>query len=132
VNVVDTNVVVRFLVQESDDEGQRNAAEAVIRGGNIFLLKTVLLETEWILRSRYGFASAAVARALRALMGLDAIETEDAAAVAEALTWHEAGLDFADALHLASISPQDCFVTFDRRLIQRARRLRAGPAVVEP
>jgi predicted nucleic acid-binding protein len=33
----------------------------------------------------------------------------------------ERGLDFADALHLASSGGATRFVTFDRRLVRRAR-----------
>lgn len=41
----------------------------------------------------------------------------------QALLWHENGLDFADALHLAQ--SQDCeqFYTFDEKLIKNAREL---------
>jgi predicted nucleic acid-binding protein len=48
--------------------------------------------------------------------------------VAQALVWAEAGVDFADALHLASAASCEAFVTFDKQLARRARGL-VGPRV---
>ena len=58
---------------------------------------------------------------LRGVAGLPNVELEDAGAVADALAALERGLDFADALHLASSGGATRFVTFDRRLVRRAR-----------
>jgi predicted nucleic acid-binding protein len=51
-------------------------------------------------------------------------------AVVEALRWMRAGMDFADALHLASVGQADRFATFDRGLIKRAQKV-AGIKVVQ-
>jgi len=53
---IDTNVLVRFLVR--DDEAQFEKARRLIKrevgaGENVFVNLLVLLETEWVLRSRY-------------------------------------------------------------------------------
>ncbi len=58
---------------------------------------------------------------LRGVAGLPNVELEDTGAVADALAALERGLDFADALHLASSGGATRFVTFDRRLVRRAR-----------
>jgi predicted nucleic-acid-binding protein len=129
--VVDTNIVVRFLV-DHDDAGQRRAAAATMAGGDVLLQTGVLLETEWVLRSRYGFKRTDIVAALRALMGLDGISTENSDEVQRALDWHGAGLDLADALHLAGTRPNDVFVTFDRGLIRQAGRLAGAPPVRAP
>ncbi len=127
---VDTNVVVRFLT--ADDAEQAARAEAVLRGGAVLLLKTVLLETEWVLRAGYQLEGRAIARGLRALLGLPGVTAEDAPAVARALDWYEAGLDFADALHLASSTGARGFATFDQALIRRARRRGIAPTAFAP
>jgi predicted nucleic-acid-binding protein len=57
------------------------------------------------------------------LAGLPAIHVEDASVVAQALDWFAAGMDFADALHLASSRAADGFATFDRKLATQARKL---------
>jgi predicted nucleic acid-binding protein len=50
---------------------------------------------------------------------------EDELAVAKALDWFQEGLDFADALHLASAGNAKRFATCDRKLARQARRTTA-------
>ena len=111
---VDTNVLVRFLVR--DDAAQAASAAGLIQENEVWVSKTVLLETEWVLRSLYGFAPGTLGEALRALAGLQTVRLEDELAVAKALEWFQAGVDFADALHLASVGNAGRFATFDRKL----------------
>ena len=56
-------------------------------------------------------------------------EVEDPGAVHLALALYRGGMDFANALHLASSIAADRFVTFDRELAEGARSLGALPAV---
>lgn len=127
---VDTNIVVRYLVE--DDVAQTDRAEAVLKGDAVLVPKTVLLESEWVLRTRYRFDRAAVAGGLAKLMGLPGIVVEDAAVVARALTWFGQGLDLADALHLASSGHAQAFATFDRALQRDARALADAVPVIAP
>lgn len=115
---IDTNVVVRFLT--GDDRRQAKAARAAIEAGDIFVATTVLLESEWVLRSAYGFAPAQIATGLRGLAGLPGVTVEEPLLLAQALDWMEAGMDFADALHLAKSGGCESFLTFDRKLAQAA------------
>ena len=117
---VDTNVLVRFLVR--DDAKQAARAAELIRDNQIWISKTVLFETEWVLRSLYNFTAESLVRALRALAGLETVFLEDEVSVAKALDWFKEGLDFADALHLASAGDATQFATFDRKLARQARR----------
>ena len=50
---IDTNVLVRALVR--DDTTQSARAEALLSEHRIFIPVTVMLELEWVLRSRYAF-----------------------------------------------------------------------------
>jgi predicted nucleic-acid-binding protein len=114
----DTNVVVRYLV--GDDPEQAARARALIDTQAVYLPVTVVLETDWVLRSAYGFGRVEVARALRAFGGLPTVTVEDAARVADALDRAEAGMDLADALHAGRAEGCTGFVTFDKRLIASA------------
>lgn len=127
---VDTNVVVRYLVE--DDVAQTDRAEVVLRSGAVLVLKTVLLEAEWVLRTAYRLDRAAIGAGLRGLIGLPGIEVEDGEVVARAFAWFEQGLDFADALHLASSGRVEAFATFDRALRRRAATLSGAPPVIAP
>jgi predicted nucleic-acid-binding protein len=128
---VDTNIPVRYLVE--DDVAQTDRAETVLRSRSVFLPKTVLLETEWVLRTLYRFERAAIEDGLTRLLGLPGIEVEDRPAVALALAWYGQGpLAFADALHLASSRHADAFATFDQTLRRRARAIADAIPVVAP
>ena len=116
---VDTNIVVRYLT--GDDPGQSARARAAIEAGHVFLSTTVLLETDWVLRSVYGFAGKEVAAALRAFAGLPDVSVESPALLAEALDRAEEGMDFADALHLGASAQCEAMLTFDRRFIEMAK-----------
>ena len=122
---VDTDVVVRLVT--NDDPVQARRAARVFEAEDVLLPKTVLLETEWVLRYSYGLARPNILGALRGLLGLARVTVEDSASVARALKWYERGLDLADALHLASSRPARSFVTFDRNLVRRAKAIAEIP-----
>ena len=122
---VDTNVVVRLLI--NDNHRQADAAHNLIVAHEVFVSVTVILETEWVMRSGYAFTSAQIAAGLRRLFGLRGVTVEQSGEVARALEWLELGMDFADALHLARSTRCDAFVTFDRKFAKRAQALEAPP-----
>lgn len=116
---VDTNVLVRLLTR--DDEAQFRKALKLFQQEEIFIPKTVFLETEWVLRYAYDFTPVQIADALEKLAGLSQVTTESASQVAQALAGFREGLDFADALHLASATDQvSSFATFDQKLVKNA------------
>jgi predicted nucleic-acid-binding protein len=116
---IDTNVIVRYLTADHPEQSRK--AKALVDGQDVFVTATVLLETEWVLRSVYGHKPLAVANALEALAGLPRVTLEDAMATSVALGWTRRGMDFADALHLAKARGCEAFVSFDRRLAKAAK-----------
>ena len=60
--------------------------------------------------------------ALEALIGLPNVACDDESDVRQALMWHQAGMEFTDAPHLAASSRAAQFVAFDRDMIQGAKR----------
>jgi predicted nucleic-acid-binding protein len=121
---VDTNVLVRLVT--SDQPAQAARAAAVFRSGTVLIPKSVLLETEWVLRYSYHLQTPAILRALRGVLGLENVSVEDPATAATALRLLEQGLDFADALHVASSAKVERFLTFDGKLVKRAARVLPG------
>lgn len=127
-DAVDTNVLVRLVV--ADDAAQTRRARSAFSAPAVFIAKSVILEAEWVLRYSYGLAPDAVVRAMRAVLGLPNVTAENEDQVLQALVWHESGLDFADALHLASGAAAKRFLTFDSKFAKKARALGAvGVAV---
>lgn len=119
---LDTNVIVRVVT--ADDPEQLAVALEVFRSGDLWLCKTVLLETEWVLRYSYQLSSEAIRESFQRLLGYRALQVEDRGSVLLALSLFEKGMDFADALHLASSAGAEHFATFDRSLAKVAERLR--------
>ena len=99
---LDTNVLIRFLVR--DDEEQFERAERVIRRAArasepVFISLLVLLETEWVLRSRYKLSKAEILSAFSELMTAMDLSFEDEHSIEEALfTWKESTAQFANCL----------------------------------
>lgn len=122
----DTNVLVRFMTD--DVPAQADIAEALMRQHTVFLSRTVLLESEWVLRSRYGQQPTALATFFQALIEAENVVLEAPEQVAQALAWYRLGADFADALHLAACG-EALMHTFDRGFCKQAQAAGAAPAV---
>ena len=99
---IDTNILVRFLVR--DDERQFEKARKLIRsevvaGRSVFVSQLVLLETEWVLRSRYDFNQNEIIGAISGLLDSSDVQLEDEPEIEEALyVWNDSNTEFADCL----------------------------------
>ena len=121
---IDTNVLVRLLVR--DVEAQFERARKLIkraagRSESVFISQLVLLETEWVLRSRYGVAKAAMIAALSALLEAHELLFEDEPSVEEALfVWKDSTAEFADCLINAHHRALGCpaTATFDSKALK--------------
>jgi predicted nucleic-acid-binding protein len=122
----DTNLLVRALVADHDD--QVAVVRQLIASDTIFLSRTVLLETEWVLRTRYRIPRTDLSAFFAALLETDNTLIEDADAVSHALDWYAQGADFADALHLAACGSA-VMHTFDRDFCKAARDAGIAPEV---
>jgi predicted nucleic-acid-binding protein len=121
---LDTNVLVRFLVR--DDEPQFARARRLIqqgaaRGEPVLISLLVLLETEWVLRSRYQLAKTEIAAAFSGLLESSGLLFEDEESVERALyIWKDSGAQFADCLIGARHRALGCRATasFDTRALR--------------
>ena len=125
---VDTNIIVRYLAR--DDAEQFALAQAILSSGPVFIGVTVVLETCWVIERVYRRSVADTVALVRAVLGLPSMIVEDAVSVANALAWAEAGLDIADAIHLARSADCADFATFDATLAKRSKDLSAVPVVL--
>jgi predicted nucleic-acid-binding protein len=121
---LDTNVLVRFLVR--DHEAQFERARRLIKREvgaqeKVLISLMVLLETEWVLRSRYAVQKTHIIDAISGLLDATELELEDEPAVEEALyLWEDSAADFADCLIGAHHRRLGCraTATFDARAVK--------------
>lgn len=118
---IDTNLIVRYLV--GDHPAQAARARRLIDNNDVFVCTMVLLETEWVLRSVYGFSAEQCAKGLTDFAGLPRVTLEDVASAAKALAWMHRNIDFADGVHLAKAENCDAFISFDRDFAKSANAL---------
>ncbi len=127
---LDTNVIARYLLK--DDAAQHLRAVAIMAGDeDIWVPVTVVLELTWVLKVQ-GCSNPDVLKGLRGVLSIDEVTVQHAELVRVALAWAEAGMDIADALHLALSGTADRMVSFDTDLIRTAGRLRTTPEVSRP
>lgn len=122
----DTNLLVRALV--ADNPEQVAMLRRLIAGDTVFISRTVLLETEWVLRARYQKTRAQLHEFFCALLETDNTVIEAPESVGNALDWYAQGADFADALHLAACGTA-VMHTFDRDFCKAARNAGVAPEV---
>ncbi len=122
----DTNLLVRALV--ADHAEQVAIVRQLIARDIVFISRTVLLETEWVLSSIYKKNRTELHEFFTALLETDNTVVEDAEALSHAMDWYAQGADFADALHLAACGGA-LMHTFDRDFCRDARAAGIAPAV---
>jgi predicted nucleic-acid-binding protein len=128
--VIDTNVLVRFIARDDADQHAR-AAHLLARSG-CRLLDTVLLETEWVLRKIYKYSREQIAVAFEIIGGIEGVTAESPERLTGAITAYRAGMDFADAFHIAGAKDAHAFASFDIDLIKKAQRAFSSPSFVQP
>lgn len=122
----DTCLLVRFVTD--DNQAQADLAESLMRDNTVFIPRTVLLESEWVLRSRYQKPREAIAAFFNALLETENVVIEDTTLFRKAVIWYKMGADFADAMHLAAC--QDTVLhTFDRNFCKTARNAGITPKI---
>ncbi len=122
----DTNVLVRYLVRDDPaqfERARRLISREVDTREPVLVSLLVLLETEWVLRSRYDLLKTEIIGAFSSLLDAAEIEFEDEPSVERALyTWKDAGAEFADCLINARNLSLGCraTATFDGKALKIA------------
>jgi predicted nucleic-acid-binding protein len=117
---IDSNVLVRLLTR--DDERQFAVAMALAanvesKEDALFVPLTVVLELEWVLRSRYDLDKPTVVDTLSDLLDTRELHFENEAVVERALAlYRDARADFGECLHVSAASLHAAlpFFTFDQ------------------
>jgi len=116
---LDTNVLVRYLVQDHPAQGRKAAAYiegAASAGEQILIGNIVLCETVWVLDSAYGYAKSEIEAAIEKLLQSSTFQFEAKDIVWAAFQEYRAArIDFADCLigHVYAALGCEPTATFD-------------------
>ena len=121
---LDTNVLVRYLVE--DDEAQSRRAsklieKAVSEGEELFISDVVMCETVWVLSSAYRFSRPEIVDVLGNLLRARSVVFTSTDRLFRSLDAFRKGKgDFADYLirELAKAAGAETVATFDRKLLK--------------
>jgi predicted nucleic-acid-binding protein len=120
---LDTNVLVRFLVR--DDENQASAANNLLSSLTVdepgFVCREVVVELVWVLERAYGFPRDQIADVLEQLVSTEVLVIESADDVAQtAFRYSAGGAGFSDLMILAAAERSGArpLYTFDQKAAQ--------------
>jgi predicted nucleic-acid-binding protein len=120
---LDTNVLVRYLVQ--DDETQLRAVLALLlkKKATFFVPDLVLVEADWVLTSLYHWTVEEVADAFARLLTIQNLLFEDEGRLRSALRAVRQGADLSDELIVDRCRDMGCrsVATFDQGMAKRHR-----------
>jgi predicted nucleic-acid-binding protein len=123
---LDTNVLIRFLVEDDVPQSRRATAlveGAVARDEQLFVSDIVMCETVWVLSSAYRFSRTEIVDALSQLLRARSVVFSSADSIARALdAYRKERGDFADYLirEHARSAGAETVATFDGALFKES------------
>jgi predicted nucleic-acid-binding protein len=120
---VDTNVLLRTLVDDEDAAAQCEQARRIVGAADgVRVHATVLLETAWLLARAYRLPRQELASLLAAVCEHPKMQIDDAPRWLAAIAlYRETNIDFADAVVLIDAREQHISLqTFDKKLGKQA------------
>lgn len=123
---LDTNVIVRYLVQdepEQSDQANRLIEKAVANGETFWISQITLCEIVWVLERCYSSSKTELIDVIKQLLQTQRIRVEHDDVARQALRdfEHHEGVDFSDCLIGRQNSSNDCFFTytFDKKAAKK-------------
>lgn len=126
---IDTNVLVRMLVDDPDSQEQcEQARDLIANHSDAWVCRIVLIESVWVLERAYDFTKEQIILVLETLMQHPNIHLEDAENLNNALTIFSASnAGFADCLILTDVQRKRLVLhTFDKKLSKLHGAKRVG------
>lgn len=125
---IDTNVLVRFLVDDTGAADLCRLAKNLFIQRAVFIPESVLLETEWVLRAVYDVPRLDIYDAFAKLLRLRRVLVPDPSGFREVLTYYAEGFDFADAWHLIRSDGYE-MKTVDGNFLKKARKAKKSASM---
>ena len=123
---LDTNVLVRFIVEDDDEQTERATRliqDAVTKNEPLFVSEVVLCEVVWVLARVYKLSKEELVQTLRALLQAREVDIREKDRVRPAVDAFAGGKgDFADYMirEVATAAGCDRIATFDKALLKEA------------
>ena len=130
---IDTNVLLRLLVDDPNEKQQAQLARDLLnQHGQVWVSAIVLIETIWVLQSRYKLTKEHLIVVIEKLIQHPRIHLENTASVDNALTLYSAcNTGFADCTILNEAKKKQLILhTFDRKLARLHGAKRVGDEAV--
>ena len=118
---LDTNILVRYLTQDDEEQLRVLLAMLLKKGATFFVSDLVLVETRWTLRALYGWTDEEVADAFQRLLTTHNLEFEDESRLRTAIRAMLTGADFPDELIVDRCRTSGCrkVASFDKGMAKR-------------
>ena len=116
---VDTNVLIRILVDDLGAASQMQAARALLANSEVlYVPQIVQVETVWVLESAYYFDKPAICKILDHLQRHPKFQLQSAESIESAVAlFRQHSVDFSDCLILTESTKQQLkLFTFDKKL----------------
>lgn len=116
---LDTNVLVRVFVDDSDSPEQSNHVRQLVSQHNtVYVTQVVQVETVWVLNRSYDFSKAEILLILKTLLNNQSFRLESEVIFAKALLLYQSSnIDFSDAVILQTSLQQNLqLISFDKKL----------------
>lgn len=116
---LDTNVLVRLLVNDPNEQSQINTAKSIlINSKSVYISQIVQVETVWVLETAYGFDKDSIISVLKHLNLQSVFKLQAPQFFSSALDLFATNsADFSDCLILLESTKKDqVLATFDKKL----------------
>ncbi|MGE0086933.1 MAG: PIN domain-containing protein [Desulfococcaceae bacterium] len=127
---IDTNVLVRILVEDTGQIKQTHAARELARAAiQVYVPQIVQVETVWVLETAYKFSKSDIIVALEHLQNNSSFILQNTDNFGDAVkTFRNSNADFSDCLILAESCQQNMeLYTFDKRLSKQKGAILVTP-----
>lgn len=128
---VDTNIFLRFLLQDIQDQ-YLEAKEIFKKGAknksDLITSTVVIFEVFWVLNSFYDYNRLQLIQVMKAILSMTFVKLDERILLQESLKlYHETNLSLGDCYNLiyANNSKAKDFKTFDKKLIKKFNEIKA-------
>lgn len=120
---LDTNVLVRYLAQDDEEQLRASLATLLKKSATFFVPDLVLVEVDWVLTSLYNWTPDEVAETFGRLLTVHNLIFEDEGRIRGALRAMRQGADLSDELIVDRCRDMGCksLASFDKGMLKRHR-----------